>query len=165
MKICARAGIKLSTVNALRHSFGAHLRMAGVNLAEIGDLLWPRESRHDTDLREGPAGTPPRGDFEAGALVGDPTPAPTKRCSSGSSWHRGPLTRRRNNHHRPFHNGRRTRPFIRRNHHGTLGSARAEGIAAGIRRAPQDEDSGEAAEIKELEGQLKHVDQAVKALG
>jgi integrase len=37
--ICARAGIKLSTVHALRHSFGAHLRMAGVSLADIGDLL------------------------------------------------------------------------------------------------------------------------------
>ena len=28
-----------STVHALRHSFGAHLRMAGVSLADIGDLL------------------------------------------------------------------------------------------------------------------------------
>ena len=27
------------TVHALRHSFGAHLRMAGVNLADIADLL------------------------------------------------------------------------------------------------------------------------------
>jgi site-specific recombinase XerD len=36
---CKRAGIKLSTVHALRHSFGAHLRMAGVSLADIGDLL------------------------------------------------------------------------------------------------------------------------------
>jgi site-specific recombinase XerD len=26
-------------VHALRHSFGAHLRMAGVSLADIGDLL------------------------------------------------------------------------------------------------------------------------------
>jgi integrase len=38
-KICRRAGIRSSTVHALRHSFGAHLRMAGVNLADIGDLL------------------------------------------------------------------------------------------------------------------------------
>ena len=37
--ICRRAGIKSSTVHALRHSFGAHLRMAGVSLADIGDLL------------------------------------------------------------------------------------------------------------------------------
>jgi len=37
--ICRRAGIRSSTVHALRHSFGAHLRMAGVNLADIGDLL------------------------------------------------------------------------------------------------------------------------------
>ena len=28
-----------STVHALRHSFGAHLRMAGVSLADIADLL------------------------------------------------------------------------------------------------------------------------------
>src|SRR5204863_4403709 len=38
-KICAKAGIRSSTVHALRHSFGAHLRMAGVNLADISDLL------------------------------------------------------------------------------------------------------------------------------
>jgi hypothetical protein len=38
-KICVRAGIRPHTVHALRHSFGAHLRMAGVSLADIGDLL------------------------------------------------------------------------------------------------------------------------------
>jgi integrase/recombinase XerC/integrase/recombinase XerD len=38
-KVCQRAGIRSSTVHALRHSFGAHLRMAGVSLADIGDLL------------------------------------------------------------------------------------------------------------------------------
>jgi site-specific recombinase XerD len=38
-KVCERAGIRSSTVHALRHSFGAHLRMAGVSLADIGDLL------------------------------------------------------------------------------------------------------------------------------
>ena len=38
-KVCRRAGIKIATVHALRHSFGAHLRMAGVSLADIGDLL------------------------------------------------------------------------------------------------------------------------------
>jgi integrase len=38
-KICRRAGIKAATVHALRHSFGAHLRMAGVSLADIADLL------------------------------------------------------------------------------------------------------------------------------
>lgn len=38
-KVCKRAGIRSSTVHALRHSFGAHLRMAGVSLADIGDLL------------------------------------------------------------------------------------------------------------------------------
>jgi integrase/recombinase XerC/integrase/recombinase XerD len=37
--VCKRAGIRSSTVHALRHSFGAHLRMAGVSLADIGDLL------------------------------------------------------------------------------------------------------------------------------
>jgi site-specific recombinase XerD len=38
-RICKYAGIRSSTVHALRHSFGAHLRMAGVSLADIGDLL------------------------------------------------------------------------------------------------------------------------------
>jgi len=38
-KICERAGIKPATVHALRHSFGAHLRMAGVNLADVADVL------------------------------------------------------------------------------------------------------------------------------
>jgi len=38
-KTCRRAGIKEATVHALRHSFGAHLRMAGVSLADIADLL------------------------------------------------------------------------------------------------------------------------------
>jgi len=38
-KVCRRAGVRSSTVHALRHSFGAHLRMAGVSLADIGDLL------------------------------------------------------------------------------------------------------------------------------
>jgi len=37
--LCRRAGIKTATVHALRHSFGAHLRMAGVSLADIADLL------------------------------------------------------------------------------------------------------------------------------
>lgn len=37
--ICKRAGIAPKTVHALRHSFGAHLRMAGVALADIADLL------------------------------------------------------------------------------------------------------------------------------
>lgn len=40
-KICAKAGIKplAATVHALRHSFGAHLRMAGTPLATIADLM------------------------------------------------------------------------------------------------------------------------------
>ena len=38
-KICQRARIRSSTVHGLRHSFGAHLRMAGVSLADISDLL------------------------------------------------------------------------------------------------------------------------------
>lgn len=38
-KICRRAGLKPTTVHALRHSFGAHLRMAGVSLADIADLM------------------------------------------------------------------------------------------------------------------------------
>jgi site-specific recombinase XerD len=37
--VCRRAHIKAATVHALRHSFGAHLRMAAVNLADIADLL------------------------------------------------------------------------------------------------------------------------------
>ena len=38
-KDCRKAGIRQSTVHALRHSFGAHLRMTGVSLADIADLL------------------------------------------------------------------------------------------------------------------------------
>jgi len=38
-KLGRRAGIPTITVHALRHSFGAHLRMAGVNLADIADLM------------------------------------------------------------------------------------------------------------------------------
>jgi integrase/recombinase XerD len=38
-RYCVKAGIKPSTVHALRHSFGTHLRMAGASLADIGDLL------------------------------------------------------------------------------------------------------------------------------
>ena len=40
-KICRRAGIKplAATVHALRHSFGAHLRMTGTPLATIADLM------------------------------------------------------------------------------------------------------------------------------
>lgn len=40
-KNCRRAGIRpaAATLHALRHSFGAHLRMAGTPLATIGDLL------------------------------------------------------------------------------------------------------------------------------
>ena len=40
-KVCRRAGIKplAATVHALRHSFGAHLRMAGTPLATIADLM------------------------------------------------------------------------------------------------------------------------------
>ena len=38
-KVCRRAGSKPTNVHALRHSFGAHLRMAGVSLADIADLL------------------------------------------------------------------------------------------------------------------------------
>lgn len=37
-KVGRRAGV-ISNVHALRHSFGAHLRMAGVNLADIADLM------------------------------------------------------------------------------------------------------------------------------
>lgn len=38
-KLGRRAGIPHITVHMLRHSFGAHLRMAGVNLADIADLM------------------------------------------------------------------------------------------------------------------------------
>lgn len=41
-KICRKAGIKQPTVHALRHPFGAHLRMAGASLADFGDLLGHR---------------------------------------------------------------------------------------------------------------------------
>lgn len=39
IKVCRKADIKPATVHSLRHSFGAHLRMAGVSLADIADLL------------------------------------------------------------------------------------------------------------------------------
>jgi integrase/recombinase XerD len=44
-KICRKAGIApaAATVHALRHSFGAHLRMAGVPLANIADLMGHRD--------------------------------------------------------------------------------------------------------------------------
>lgn len=44
-KICRKAGIQptAATVHALRHSFGAHLRMAGVPLANIADLMGHRD--------------------------------------------------------------------------------------------------------------------------
>jgi integrase len=38
-KVGRKAGLPTITVHALRHSFGAHLRMAGVTLADIADLL------------------------------------------------------------------------------------------------------------------------------
>jgi len=37
--ICKRAGMRQATLHSLRHSFGAHLRMAGVSLADIADLM------------------------------------------------------------------------------------------------------------------------------
>ena len=37
--ICRKAGIREATLHSLRHSFGAHLRMAGVSLADIADLM------------------------------------------------------------------------------------------------------------------------------
>ena len=44
-KVCRKAGIQpaAATVHALRHSFGAHLRMAGVPLANIADLMGHRD--------------------------------------------------------------------------------------------------------------------------
>lgn len=38
-RVGRKAGLPNVTVHALRHSFGAHLRMAGVNLSDIADLL------------------------------------------------------------------------------------------------------------------------------
>lgn len=42
-RIGRKAGVPHVTVHALRHSFGAHLRMAGVNLADIADLMGHRD--------------------------------------------------------------------------------------------------------------------------
>jgi integrase/recombinase XerD len=43
MQVRTKAGIRVATVHALRHSFGAHLRMAGVSLADIADLMGHRD--------------------------------------------------------------------------------------------------------------------------
>jgi integrase len=61
-KVCRKAGISpaAATVHALRHSFGAHLRMAGVPLPEIADLMGHKDLAttqiyakvHITHLRE-----------------------------------------------------------------------------------------------------------------
>ncbi len=37
--VCKKVGVKNSTVHALRHSFGAHLRMKGVSIKDIADLM------------------------------------------------------------------------------------------------------------------------------
>jgi integrase len=42
-RVCQAAGIRQTTVHSLRHSFGAHLRMAGVSLADIADLMGHRD--------------------------------------------------------------------------------------------------------------------------
>ena len=47
--ICKKAGIRPTTLHSLRHSFGAHLRMAGVSLADIADLMGHKDLT--TDLK------------------------------------------------------------------------------------------------------------------
>jgi site-specific recombinase XerD len=161
-KICAHAGIKLSTVHALRHSFGAHLRMAGVSLADIGDLLGHKDLATTQIYAKVQQEHLRTMISKLTALVGDSEPI---KRSPGSSSHRGPPTRRRSNHEWLFHNGRPRRSLSGGNTMArweprtpkeTLQNS-LERLKGRIQKAKE--------QVKDLEGQAAKVEQAVKALG
>jgi integrase len=79
-KVCRQAGIRVSTVHALRHSFGAHLRMAGRQSRRYRRSARPQGPRHDADLHESTART-----FADGRISTESTRAGSRSRPSSES--------------------------------------------------------------------------------
>lgn len=83
-KAARKVGLPHATVHALRHSFGAHLRMAGVNLSDIADLMGHKDLAttqiyakvHQEHLRSVISKIAP--------IVTDATESPPKPIASGT---------------------------------------------------------------------------------